>query len=273
MKKIYSALIIMILLSINLSAQDTGPIPPESSGFSISDIFSYEHPVKKGTDDKKWSLNLGAGYMEKQGNTESMDLNYSAGIKFEDNITTLKLNWLGFYGETLGEKDENRWIATGNFDHFIIYRLEFFSFTMSDYNEIIGLHHRNDSGAGLKLIFIRNKYLLVDLSGAPVYQYEKFKDQEKNDEWRWSLRWRGEIAPFNDDITLRYYAYYIPEFGNRENYRFVQDVYLYVKLAGALGIKAGYRRDFNTYTPEILAANPLLKKTDETTYLQVSVSI
>ncbi len=271
MKKKLLTLLVLLLLPVVIFAEDE--TPPDARGFSVFDVFKYEHPVKKGDDEKKWGFTAGAGYMKVDGSSDTTDLNYSAGIKFEDNITTFRINMLGFYGKTSGVKDENRWLATGNFDHYLVYRLEFFSFTMSDYNEITGLQHRNESGAGAKFILVRNKYLLLDLSGAPVYHYEKFKDRDSTEEWRWSIRGRGEIAPFNDDITLRYYAYYIPVFGDRDNYRFIQDVYLYLKLASSFGIKAGYRRDFNTYTPELLEANPLLKKTDETTYVQLSVSI
>jgi len=266
-------LIIFIFIALSIPLYSLEEPAPEGKKFSLFDIFSYEHPVEKGENEKKWSFNAGGGYLKLQGNIESMDCTYSTALKFNNNITTLKLSWLGFYGETNDKRDENRWYAQGNFDHYLVSRLEFFSFTMSDYNEILGLHHRNDSGAGLKLIFIRNKYLLVDLSGAPVYQYEKFKDREKEDEWRWSVRWRGEIAPFRDDISLRYYGYYIPVFGETDNYRLIQDVYLYFKLSGYLGLRAGYRRDFNTYTPELLEAMPALKKTDETTYIQLTISI
>lgn len=274
MKKLKTQIILFFILLLYSQAYTQEQTPPaDSSGFSIFDIFSYEHPVKKGGDEKKWSLNIGTGYMGKNGNTDSLDINYSASIKFEDNITAFKINFLGFYGETKGVKDENHWNAQGNFDHYLLSRVEFFSFTMSDYNEMIGLHHRNDSGVGLKLIFIRNNYLLVDLSAAPVYQYEKFDTMEKDDEWRWSVRWRGTILPFRDDITVRYYGYYIPELSNRGNYRLIHDLYAYFKLAESLGISAGYRRDFNTYTPELLTSKPELKKTDETTYLQLSITI
>lgn len=272
MKQMFSALLIVLTLSCALSAQgETKDVA--SDKFSIFNLFSYEHPVEKNDDEKKWGLNLGAGYMANQGNTESIDLNYSASIRFDNNITEVKLNWIGFYGETKGKRDENRWNAQGNFDHYLIYRLELFSYTMSDYNEIIGLHHRNTSGAGIKFIFIRNRFLLADLSGAPVYQYEKFKDREKEDEWRWSLRWRGIIAPFNDKITLRYNGFYIPEIKKNDNYRLIHDVYLFVRITGYLGIKAGYRQEFNTYTPELLEAKPDLKKTDATSYIQLSVTI
>lgn len=245
----------------------------EEKSFSFFDIFAYEHPVKKGDDEKKWKLNLGAGYREKQGNTETMNLNYSASLNFDNNITTFKVSILGFYGEYNGEMNENRWNAQGNFDHYLVSRLEFFSFTMSDYNEIIGLEHRSDSGAGLKLIFIRNRFLLVDVSGAPVYQYEKFRERDRDDELRWSVRWRGTIFPFRDDFTLRYYGYYIPMHEDVDNYRLIHDVYLHVKIADPLGIRAGYRREFNTYTPELLASKPDLKKTDETTYIQVTLTL
>ena len=270
MINIYCMLLVLLFSAPLYSGE---PELNENSGFSITDIFSYEHPLKKGEDEKKWHLNLGTGYMKNQGNIETMDFNYSAALIFDNNLTVFKLNWLGFYGETGKTMDENRWNAQGNFDYYVIDHIELFSFTMSDYNEILGLTHRNTTGAGLKLIFIRNRFLLADLSGAPVYQYEKFKALDEKKEWRWSIRWRGEIAPFDNNITLRYYGYYIPVFGDSENYRLIQDIFINLKLTDVLGINAGYRRDYNTYTPETLEALPLLKKKDELTYLQVSITI
>lgn len=270
---VYLTAIITITLTVQpLNAQDQVPAQGET-GFSIFDVLCYKHPVKKTKDEKKWSMILGAGYIDKEGNTDSMDLNYSAAVKFDDNITTFKINYLGYYGETKDIKDENKGYAQLNFDHFLFSRVEFFSFVMYDYNAMIQMRQRNTSGVGFKFILIGNEYLLADLSAAYGYQYEKFKEQDKNDEWRFSVRARAELFPKSKKFTIRYYSYYIPEAGEKDNYRIINDVFLYTNIAGSVGIRAGYRRDFNTYTPEILAAKPRLKKTDEITYLQLSISI
>jgi hypothetical protein len=71
---------------------------------------------------------------------------------------------------------------------------------MSDYNRITLLKHRNGTGAGAKIFFIRNNFLLIDLSGAPILQYEKYEEQTPEKNWRWSVRGRIEIFPTNDDF-------------------------------------------------------------------------
>ncbi len=241
--------------------------------FRFTDIFRFDAPVEKNEDDKKWYLNFSGGYTEKKGNTDSTNTSYGCFIKYDNNLTELKLNYSGSYGKYKNKVNENRGTATLNFDHFLFWRIEFFSYTMSDYNKITLLKHRNGTGAGAKISLIRNDYLLIDLSGAPILQYEKYEEQPADKEWRWSIRGRAGIFPFNDDFSIRYYAYYIPAVKNKKNYRIIQDFYLYKKIAGSLGIKAGYHREFNTYDKKSFEENPLLKKTDSTTYIQATLTI
>ncbi len=115
--------------------------------------------------------------------------------------------------------------------------------------------------------------LFIDLSGAPILQYEKYEYQDSAREWRWSLRGRTELYPFNPDFSIRYYAYYIPSMKDRHNYRTIQDLSLYKTLIGSVGIRATYRREYNTYDDKILAENPGIKQTDSLIYFQLSVTI
>jgi len=241
--------------------------------FKFSDIFSYVEPVKKGDDEKKIFLNLSGGYTTKSGNTDSTNTTYSSFIKYDDDHTVLKLNFSGSYGKLNDIVNDNRGTATANFDYFLFWRIEFFSYTMSDYNKITLLKHRNGSGAGAKFYFIRNNYLLIDLSGAPIRQYEKYEEHPAEKEWRWSVRGRIELLPFNDDYSIRYYIYYIPAMNDKSNYRTIQDLYLYAKIAGAFGVKAGHRREFNTYDKKAFEENPKLKRTDSITYIQASLTL
>lgn len=243
------------------------------AAFSISNLFSYVEPVKKGEDEKKWFLNVSGGFTKKEGNTESTNTTYSGFAKYDDDHTVLKLNYSGSYGKLKGVVNDNRGTGTANFDYFIFWRLEFFSYTMSDYNRITLLKHRNGSGAGFKFYFIRNNYLLLDLSGAPIRQYEKYEEQPAEKEWRWSVRGRIELFPFDNNFSVRYYMYYIPAMKDKSNYRTIQDLYLYAKIAGAFGIVAGYRREFNTYDKKSFQENPSLKRADSTTYIQGSITL
>ena len=151
--------------------------------------------------------------------------------------------------------------------------MELFLFSTAEYNEIIELEHRNNSGGGIKFLFIRNRYVLADLSAAPVYQYEKFEQNQAREEKRWSLRGRIELNPFNDEYMVRYYFYYIPEIGNSSNYRTIHDFSASKKIMGNVHFRGGYRREFNTYDKSILEQNPLLKKTDEIIYMQLGITI
>ena len=243
----------------------------QTDSFYFTDIFSYDKPERKGDDVKKWSLNLSAGYIKKKGNTEATNMTFGSLIKYDDNHTVLKLNYNGAYGKYGDKVTENRGTVILNFDYFLFWRIEFFSYTMSDYDKITLLTHRNGTGAGAKIYFIRNKYLLVDLSGAPILQYEKYEEQTADEEWRWSIRGRAELYPFDDDFSIRYFAYYIPAMKDSDNYRTIQDIYFYKKIAGSLGLKAGYRREYNTYDSKSFEENPFLKRIDSTTYIQVSL--
>lgn len=247
--------------------------PAPEKVFHFTDIFTYEHPVKKGDDEKKWGLTLSVSGSRKKGNTDSLDTGYSAQVKYDDNITNFRAGFTGAYGESAGKMDENRGTATLNLDHYLFWHVEFFSYTMSDYNRMTELRHRNDSGAGLKFVFIRNSYLLVDLSGAPVLQYEKHDELDKVVDWRWSVRGRIEFFPFDDDFVVRYYTYYIVKMENRDVYRTIHDVYLYKKIIGILGVRAGFRREYDTHTREYLLQHPRVKKVDRIYYLQATITI
>jgi len=263
-------IILLFLLSTSLYAETTPEVKDE---FSFIDLFVYKQPVKKGDDKKKFSLNIAGGYTETTGNTESTATTYSGSIKYDNDITEFKISGFGSYGKVDEVVTENKGSGTINFDHYIFWRIEIFLYTMSDYNKITMLEHRNGSGCGIKFSFLRNEYLRFDISGAPIYQYEKYEEEDPEKTWRWSLRGRFEIFPFSDDFYIKYAVFYIPEIGEHENYRTTHEVTLYKKLVGALGIKAGYRREYNTYDKEAFIENPDLKKTDSTTYIQASLTL
>jgi hypothetical protein len=264
---------ITLLISSSSAAETIKESEENEEKFRFPDLFRYNEPVTKSDDEKKWFFTLAGGHTVKNGNTDSTNTTYSGSIKYDDYHTVLRLNYSGSYGKLNGLVNENRGTATGNFDYFIFWRIEFFSYTMSDFNKITLLEHRNGTGAGVKLFLIRNNYLLIDLSGAPILQYEKYEENEAVKDWRWSIRGRAELFPFDEDFSVRYFIYYIPVIGDRKKYRTIQDLFFSKKIAGSLGIRAGYRREFNTYDERAFIENPLLKKTDSTTYIQATLSL
>jgi len=263
-------LLISLMAAIPLYADNQGDAGP---GFKLKQIFSYEHPVKKGEDEKKWNFSLFGGYTEKKGNTETERLSYSAAYKYDDNIASFRVSYNGFYGKTKGIKDENKGTGTFNFSYYMLWRFEFFAYSTVEYNEIIELAHRNNAGAGLKFIFIRNRYLLADLSGAPIIQYEKFEERDAVKDKRWSIRGRIELYPFEENYMVRYFFYYIPAMNENDNYRTIHDFTASKRIMGNTHFRAGYRKEFNTYTKRILEEKPLLKKTDKTLYMQIGITM
>lgn len=267
--KIAAFVLSLMLPALCLSAET---VQKGETPFKITDLFEYRQPVKKGDDEKKVGINASVGYTEKSGNTDSTALIYSAQLKYDDHITEFKIYGFGSYGELKGKVNDNKGSAIVNFDYFLFWRIEFFSYTMSDYNRITKLTHRNGSGAGLKMFIIRNSYLLIDISGTPIFQYEKYEENDATEKWRWSLRGRFEIFPFSDDFSIKYVAFYIPEMGHSSSYRTTQELTISKKLSGILGLKAGYRREYNTYDKNAFIENPALKKTDSMTYIQASLT-
>jgi len=268
--KIYLTLFFTLFLC---SAALADAITEGETSFSFTDIFRFDEPVRKPDDTKKWFLNISGGYTGKQGNTNSINSSFGSFIKYDDSLTVFKLSYSGSYGKFAGVVNENKGTATANFDYYLLWRIEFFSYTMSDYNKITLLKHRNGSGAGAKVYIIRNKYFLVDLSGAPILQYEKYEQQPAKEDWRWSIRGRVEIFPFSDNFYIKYYAFYIPAIADKRNFRTIQELTLNKKIAESLAIKAGYRRDYNTYDKKSYIDNPNLKRTDSTTYIQASLTL
>lgn len=272
-KKLLLCISFPVILYFPASAETAKTVKEEEKPFIFADLFSYEQPVEKGDDKKKWSLNLAGGYIKKEGNTDSKNFTYGFSAQYDDDITFLKLNCAGSYGKLKDAVNENKGTATLNFDNFIFWRFEFFSYTMSDYDKIIMLTHRNGTGAGAKMFFIRNRYLQIDLSGAPIFQYEKYEQQSPEKGWRWSIRGRISIFPFDDNFSIKYYTFYIPSMKDRNDYRTIHDLSINRKLIGPVSFKAGYRREFNTYDKKAFAENPALKKTDTITYFQLSLSL
>ncbi len=268
--KFLSAVFFVFSTCVFLHAQE---LAENTKTFQFSDLFAYENPVTKGDNEKKWTFNATGGNTGKSGNTDTVTTTFGGALKFDNNITEFRIGYTGSYGKLKGVVNDNKGTGVVNFDHYLFWRLEFFSYTMSDYNRITHLAHRNGSGAGGKFFFIRNRYMKADISGAPIFQYEDFEDQQPDKQWRWSVRGRVQVFPIADRLSIKYYVFYIPVIGDREEYRTIQEFTVELGVTDKLLVKTGYYREFNTYNERAYQKNPLLKKTDSTVYMQAGVNL
>lgn len=242
---------------------DVGDSP---SAKSEKSIFSFEGPVIKSPEEKRWFFNLSGFYIRKLGNTDNLNANLQTDISYNTNLSELEIAYKTFYGKTAGVVNENKGTGVAKYDRYVLPRMEFFAFTQSEYNDVAKLIYRNNSGLGAKFIFFKNYFWRMDVSAAPVYQYEHYLGLEVTNTYRWSFRYRLKVTPF-EDITGNIVTFYIPKMGDFEQYRLSIDMYLQVGILAKLSLKLGYSYSFNKN------ALPDTKRYDYTSYAQIGLTI
>ncbi len=246
-------------------AQETGNGETETPPKERS-IFSYEVPVQKKPEEKRWFLTLSGWYEHKTGNTETLKTNGQADIVFDDNISEFRLGGRIFYGGNAGQVNEHKAMGVVKYDHYIMPRFELFAFSQSEYNIPAKLSYRVNSGAGAKIELFRNAFWKMDISGAPIYQNEDYKTIRSGHEFRWSLRYRLRITPV-EPVVFSFMTFFIPRMVDWADYRFVMDSFLTVSVTRIIALKAGFLRHYNR------TALPGTRRLDDTAYAQVSISL
>ncbi len=264
-RRTIAVLIVLLALRQAPLAQETGDgeqeSPPRERG-----LFSYEAPVQKEPEEKRWFLTLSGWYERKTGNTDTLKTNGQADIIFDDNISEFRLGGRIFYGKNAGLVNEHKATGVAKFDHYFLPRFEMFIFSQSDYNIPAKLSYRNNSGVGVKFSFFRNAFWKVDVSAAPVYQYEDYETRDTREEFRWSLRYRVYITPAQP-VAASFTAYYIPRMAGWADYRSILDSSISISVTKFIALKAGFLRNYNRN------ALPGTKRLDDTAYAQVSISL
>ena len=234
--------------------------------FSPGDLFAFVPPLQKGPDDKKWFFTFGGMYVRKTGNSDTVMANMKTELKYYDNITEVILQYENFYGRVNDAVIEKKQSGTLRADHYFFQRMEVFLFTKSEKNEVTRLVHRNNSGAGLKFVLIRNPFIHTDISGAPIYQYELVKEQDRRQQWRWSLRYKLSVEPAAF-LSAGYTFFYIPKVGDGSVYRYTHDAWLSLHVHDNLMLKVGYQFEYNANPPEGIG------RRDGNTYAQALVRL
>jgi len=267
MHRIQILIFFIFFLSIKIylySSNSEKKISPKSTS-TINDIFSFHSPEKKTHDEKIWTGSISGWYEKKSGNTDTLLSNLQIVFEIDDNVSHFIASYLWFHGDSSGKENENKGEGTIKFDHYIIPRVELFIFSISEYNKMSLLKHRNNTGSGPKFVIISNKILIVDLSGAFLYQYEKYKTQSHTNDYRWSLRFRTKLS-IKNNFKFNCTYFYIPKFNYYKSYRLHLLTNISLRITDNLFIKVGY---INKYNRDAL---PETKKNDKIIYSQLSLN-
>jgi len=251
---------LMFLLVINSTPSVyAGDSQPENTrAESGNRIFTVNPRKPFSEDEKKFFLSIGGWYSYNSGNTSTLNSNASASLEYRDGITEVHSSYKVFYknarNSDTGNRETTEKKMTGIFkvDHYLTSRFEIFAFARFDNDKLSRLSFRNNSGAGIKFIIFNSDYLLTDLSGAPIFQYEKFEDTDPSNEARGSFRFRVKIFPFKP-VKISTSAFYIPKFRDFENYRASVNTSLEIDIAelkwtkeNSISMQVGYKREYNS---------------------------
>lgn len=242
------------------------PAPDAVVSFPLRSFFVREAREKKKPEDKHWYFLFGGGVDFKSGNTNSVIFNVAGSIRYDNNLTECIFSAGENYGENGEEQTENKGNVLLNLDRYIGSPFKVFVFTGVDYNRMTSLAARSNSGAGLKYVFTRNKYLISDFSAAPLFEYKKLDKVSGEKIWRISLRARAKLVPLKD-FEIEYVYFYIPKIGNLDDYRFTHDLRGNIKLGTNLVFTSGFMYSFDNGVPATK------KKSDQYTFTKVSINL
>lgn len=205
-------------------------------------------------------------YTRKTGNTRSVNANGETALVYDDNIANFEITYRTFYARVKEDTVENKGTGSVRFDYFIFPRMEIFIFSQSEYNRVTGLTYRYNDGGGIKLVLFRNGFWKADLSGAPLYQMEKYRENDLKTGERWSFRARVNIMPVKW-VLIHYTWFHIPRMFDPHTFRTTHDAYLKISMGKNLSLKTGY---LYQYDNDVL---PGVKKKDDNLYGQVSMEL
>lgn len=131
-----------------------------------------------------WSVELGADYGMKDGNTEQVDLSGRLGL-YRRTATLRFLNdYRGVYGSQNNEKTTNNHRARTSLEIFLTSRF-YLMVPVVDYykDEFKNLKHRVTSGGGVGYEFIRNQRVELDVTLGGAHQFQESENGDKSDDF------------------------------------------------------------------------------------------
>lgn len=250
---IFSYNLAPFLLSSFSEVYVTSSDTSSSKKISQAGMFFYDPPIRKQDDQKRWFLRFTPGFKLLSGNTDLITLKGELGLTFDDGITEYSNNISVSYSRVNKELAVNNGHLLLKYDRYIYKRWEFFVFSKFEYDIVAELSIRNNSGAGVKFVAFNNKYWRTDISLAPVFQYERYEQIEKDIDARFSLRYRLQLTPV-ESLHLSATLFYIPNIANFSDYRIELSTPLKTKLisfsrSGHLSLVVGYLLRYNSFVP------------------------
>ncbi len=234
-----------------LLAQDKGKTDRKKK----PSIWSVEPLKIKDEDEKKWFFELSAGYGLKMGNTDTQDVDSKASLEYNSGKTEFNVSTNIHYGETSGEITENNFLGSVMYDYYLVRRWEFFFFSRFEYDFVGGIIFRNNIGAGIKFVLFKNWFWKMDISGAPVFQYELQENNRGLIDPRLSFRYRVKMLPLKI-LSFNYVMFYIPNMLDFTDYRYDVDTYFQIRVTkfntipdSGLYINIGYKRRYDSDPP------------------------
>jgi|GEM_PF-4134908 len=286
-----------ILAGEEKSEQKTGTKKKEESTSKVEEekrpiatiLFSTDLRKKKGKDDKHMFFSGNFKFAWFSGNSNpyrSMDENYfdigfNLSTKWDNNITKVIATYKqSFFSWPVKDEDTGQYFMeiqeAGTFllslDHYIANRFELFTFADTERDDRLLLNIRFSAGAGIKFVFFRNKYWVLDFGVAPVFELTSFIGNETLKEFRLSGRIKTEFVIY-EFVRLGTKFFYIPNmFDFPDDYRYDLESYLAFyyfldeKKTRSIVIRFSYKRKFNS-TPRFNQ----VEKLDQ--YIMTSIGI
>jgi len=130
-----------------------------------------------------WSAKLSAGLTFRSGNTEETEFNLNGALQRRTPSTRFRLDYLGYYSETMGESTANSRRASSSFDWWLSQRfflrtpsLEYF------HDPFQNIRHRLTGGVGLGYEIIDTKRVEWDVVVGPAYQHTWFESVQAGED-------------------------------------------------------------------------------------------
>ena len=219
----------------------------------VPEFFSYHPPTKKPKGQKRWFFIFSPKLNSFLGNNEILSFGGNAGLEYNDSILEVQAEYSAMYSRAQGELVAHIGNVVLRYDNYVFSRWEFFTFSRFTYDVMANLKVRNNTGAGMKFVAFRNRYLLTDISGAPVLQFEKYEQLDRTFDIRFSLRYRTNMF-LTKGISLNSAVFYIPAFYNFSDYRIELDASGKIELftlptLQSLHLIVSYTLRFNSFAP------------------------
>jgi len=164
-------------------------------------------------------------------------------LNWTDKVNTVRLGSqiVGGLANTQGKFNA---VLGAGYDRYLLTWFEVFVFTNYESNVIASVQGKFISGAGGKVVFVKNQRLLVDLSLAPTYVQTQYADIPLREDMSLSARFRFRwqiVTGFS--LAIPYFA--VADFADARNQWHSLEPSLSYTFAENADVSSGYRYRYN----------------------------